>query len=312
MSLDTTTARTALRWLKAVFTPIALAFLAYFVWLARHDLKNVLNEATWWLLLSAIAVWCLFNIITPILAVTTFRSFGVQLSWWRAFSIHAARLPARYIPGGIWHTVGRIMDYKQDGIQTRHVSSFVILENGLAASVALAIGGAVVFATRGPDTMGIVAAATSVVSIMSLAAIWVFINKRVVAGQDHLQLSVYLLTIGLMVVIWTAATIAFLLFLSAFPSTIAAHSLIEMAGIYLFSWGVGFVSVFAPQGIGVFELVSSKLMHSPLGFVGLAALLGTFRVVVLIADLLVWAAFHILRRWIDDAKSENIQRTQRH
>ncbi len=307
-----TKAGAVFRWLKAVFTPIALGFLVYFVWLARHDLEKILSESTWWLLLSSIAVWCIFNIISPFLSVMIFRSLGVKLNWWRAFSIHAARLPARYIPGGIWHTVGRIIDYKQNGIQPRHLTSFVILENGLAGSVALAIGGAIVFATRGADTMGVISAASSLATLVALVAIRIFINKRILMGQDRLRLSVYASTICLMTAIWATATIAFLLFLSAFPSFITTHNQIEMAGIYLFSWGVGFVSIFAPQGIGVFEFVTSKLAQSPLGFVGLAALLGTFRIVVLIADLLVWSVFHILRRWFFDTTAANIQRTEKH
>ena len=69
-----------------------------------------------------------------------------------------------------------------------------------------------------------------------------------------------------------------------------------MAGVYLFSWGVGFIAIIAPQGIGVFELVASELMDGPIGFMGLAALIAGFRVVVLVADILVWLVYQVMRR----------------
>ena len=86
-----------------------------------------------------------------------------------------------------------------------------------------------------------------------------------------------------------------------FPSSVGDQSYLELGGIYLFSWGVGFLAVFAPQGIGVFEMVGSQLMQSPLGFVGFAALIGGFRLVILVADLLVWIAYHLLRGKLDTA-----------
>ena len=94
----------------------------------------------------------------------------------------------------------------------------------------------------------------------------------------------------------SGATLAFLLYLNAFPASTGDFSSVEMGGIYLFSWGIGFVSIFAPQGIGVFEFVASELMGGPIGFMGLAALIAGFRVVVLAADVVVWLIYQAMRR----------------
>ncbi len=282
--------------IKMVFTPIALAFLVYFVWLAREDLSSLLSDASLLLLFIAVLAWSLFNIATPLLAVIMFRACGFLVSWSQAFSIHAARLPARYVPGGVWHTVGRVMDYSELGAKPRHLTSFVVLENGLAAAIALAIGGAAVFATRGSDTLGIIALVASILGIITLPVLWFVINRRLLQRPEQLSFAAFATAVGLMAAIWLTATTAFLIYLNAFPSSVGDHSYLELGGIYLFSWGVGFLSIFAPQGIGVFELVSSKLMQSPLGFIGFAALIGGFRLVVLIADLSVWAGYHVLRQ----------------
>ncbi len=296
-------ARTVLSWAKALFTPVALAFLAYFAWQARDVLIAVVGEASWPLLGLAAIVWGLLHLLSPVLAVFVLGACGSHVTWWQAFSTHAARLPARYAPGGIWHTVGRIMDYHQRGVRPRHLAAFVLLENGLAAVVTLAVGGAVVFVTRGPDTLGVIAALSSLASVVALPIIRMVLNARILRRPDHLSLSAYAAAIGVAVIFWVGATIAFLLYLNAFPSSTGGHSQVEMGGIYLFSWGVGFVSIFAPQGLGVFELVASELLKGSMGLMGLAALIGGFRVVILVADLFVWCAYQVLRPWFEAGRA---------
>ena len=294
-----TPARTVLAWVQSLFTPVALAFLAYFVWLAREDLSSLLIEASLPLLVISVVAWSLFNIVTPLLAVIMFRSCGLELKWSQAFAVHAARLPARYVPGGVWHTVGRVMDYSRQGVRPRHLTAFVLLENGLAAAVALAVGGAAVFLTADSDTFRILTLLSSIAGITALPVLWLVINKRILTPPERLSFSAFAVAAGLMAAIWITATFAFLTYLNAFPTSLGDYSHLEMGGIYLFSWGIGFLSIFAPQGIGVFELVSSKLMQSPIGFVGFAALIGGFRLVVLVADLSVWISYYLLRQRID-------------
>ncbi len=292
--------RTVLGWAKALFTPVAFAFLAYFAWQGRDVLVTVLGEASLPLLGLAAIVWSLLHLLSPVFAVFVLGACGSEVAWWQAFSTHAARLPARYAPGGIWHTVGRIMDYHQRGVRPRHLAAFVLLENGLAAAVTLAVGGAIVFVTRGPDTLGVIAALSSLGGVVALPILRILLNARILRRPDHLSLSAYASGVGVVAIFWVGATIAFLLYLNAFPSSTGGNSQVEMGGIYLFSWGVGFLSIFAPQGLGVFELVASELLEGSIGFMELAALIGGFRVVVLVADLIVWCAYQALRPWFEE------------
>ena len=87
---------------------------------------------------------------------------------------------------------------------------------------------------------------------------------------------------------WVVAAATFICYLAAFPAVLAAASLIEVGATYLFSWGVGYVAIFAPQGIGVFEVVAGKLLNAPLSLGGMAALMAGFRLVILAADAVVW------------------------
>ena len=282
--------------LKLLFTPVAFAFLLYFAWRSRSDLASLLSNASLLYVALAAAVWGALHILSPLFAVIVLGACGADISWRQAFATHAARLPARYLPGGIWHTVGRVMDYSAQGVGARQLSAFVLLENALAAVITLAIGGAIVLATRGSDTLGMIAGFASAAGVVGLPVLLVAINARVLGGESRLAIAAYLQSIVLVLVFWVGAATAFLLYLNAFPASTGPYSSIEIAGIYLFSWGVGFLAIFAPQGIGVFELVASELMASPIGFMGLAALIAGFRVVVLIADIAVWLIFQAMSR----------------
>ncbi len=282
--------------IKLLFTPVALAFLFYFAWQSRGELAELLANASLPYLFLAAIVWGILHALSPVLAVVVFAACGSKVTWQQAFATHAARLPARYLPGGIWHTVGRVMDYRAQSVADRHISAFVILENGLAAAVTLTVGGAIVFSMRGTDALGSVAGLASLAGIIAVPAMALMLNSRVLQRPDHLSAAALAQSIVTVTLFWIGATCAFLLYLNAFPSSTGVYSAIEMGGIYLFSWGVGFLAIFAPQGIGVFELVASELMRGPIGFMGLAALIAGFRVVVLVADIAVWLIYLASRR----------------
>lgn len=287
------TARMLLRVIKALFTPVALGFLVYFAWRSRDLLTVVLSEASFLHIVLAVIFWCLLHLLAPLFAMLTLGACGSKVAWRSAFQTHASRLPARYLPGGIWHTVGRIIDYHDLGVRPRHLTAFVLLENGLAAAVTLAIGGSIVFAYRGADSIGVIVGLCAMAGIAALPVLWVVLNRHVLRNTDSLAPAAFAQAIGIMVLFWFTASVSFVLYMTAFSATTMHSTWGELAGVYMFSWGVGFVSVFAPQGIGVFEVVAGDLLEGPMGLMSLAVLIGGFRVVVFAADFAVWAVYQL-------------------
>ena len=105
--------RTVLGWTKALFTPVAFAFLAYFAWQGRDVLVTVVGEASLPLLGLAAIVWSLLHLLSPMLAVFVLGACGSDVTWWRAFSImpHVCRRDTRRAGSGIrwvesWTTTG--------------------------------------------------------------------------------------------------------------------------------------------------------------------------------------------------------------
>lgn len=105
---------------------------------------------------------------------------------------------------------------------------------------------------------------------------------------------------------WALTALSFALFMQALPGATSGDAQVSLGGVYIFSWGIGFITPFAPQGIGVSEAVSSQLIHSDLSGGSLFVLVASFRVVVLCGDLSVWLAF-----WIYWALRSRIQALRR-
>jgi hypothetical protein len=64
---------------------------------------------------------------------------------------------------------------------------------------------------------------------------------------------------------------------------------------YIFSWGIGYISIFAPQGIGVFEIVAGNILPIPMNLGGAVAFIAGFRIIILIADCLTWITYNLIK-----------------
>ncbi len=278
----------ALLWAKRLFTPLAVSALLFFGWHARHALGQVLTHARLGYLAAAGALWVALHFLSPLVQTLILRACGSEISYAKAFGIFAQRLPGRYLPGGIWHTVGRAMDYHQHGIQPRHLATLVFLETVFPPVITFILGGMGLAAVRGVQGWGGLGLACAGVALLGLIMMPAFINARLLKTPNGFPLGSYYQAAAILTVYWVVAAATFICYLAAFPAVLAAASLIEVGATYLFSWGVGYVAIFAPQGIGVFEVVAGKLLNAPLSLGGMAALMAGFRLVILAADAVVW------------------------
>lgn len=280
--------RVALRWAKRVFTPLAVAALLFYAWHARQGLGEVFTNARWGYLAGAAAIWVILHFCSPVIQTLILRACGSDIGYPEAFRIFAQRLPGRYLPGGIWHTVGRAMDYHQRGLQPRHLATLVFLETALPPLVTFLLGGlglAVLRGLHGWGGLGLACAGAALLGLLLMPAV---INARLLRSPDALPAAAYFQAVSLVAGYWLIAAAAFICYLAAFPTVLEAASLTEVGATYLFSWGVGYVALFAPQGIGIFEIVAGKLLTMPLSLGGAAALMAGFRLVILVADVVVW------------------------
>lgn len=273
-----------------------IGFILYFAWGSRETLIAILERANMSHLLLSVSCWIVAQLVSPLMAKLILDNRIKPLNYAVAFQIHAQNLPARYLPGGIWHTVGRIADFHRNGFSSRRLALLILLENCLAASVTLAVGGAVVGFFRGPGGWGNIAFLSAIGGTAGLMFTWLVANVWRVGGREKISFMRYAKCMAAVLLFWAFAAIAFLSYLCAFPAIPCPSSWLETTGAYLMSWGIGFIAIFAPQGLGVFEVVLGELIESPLSSQAAVVLVGGFRLVMLCAELIVWLVSRILSR----------------
>lgn len=278
-----------LTWAKRLFTPVALIFLIYVGWQSRTLLATVVATAQWNFLCLAILFLILPHFVSAKATVMILKTCGISISYRFALQTHINRLPARYLPGGVWHSVGRMMDFHTYGVKSSQLTALFLLENILAIAVAFLLGGLCLWYFRGlTDKWGQLALISVIGNLLGLVLTPVVISSRWVDLESKFSNLDYLQAIGLYVPIWCLFASGFVCYFSAFPLVLGNLSKLEVGGTYLFSWATGLVTFFAPQGLGIFEVVAGHLLNAPLSLGLLATLIAGFRVVSLIADITLW------------------------
>ena len=279
---------------KRVFAVLATGCLLYFGWHSREMLGEIIASASPGILALAVGSWLLLHLLSPLFVALVFRGSGLDLHYRQVLRIHLENLPARYIPGGIWHTVGRVLAFRKLGVDAHRISLFVLLENVISAAVAFLLGGGLLFHFHGPDSWGGLAVVSAIISGLVILHFPILLHFWLSGRNIKMSTGHYIGGIFVVCLVWCAASAAFVLFVSSFAGLSLEISLLETAAAYLFSWGVGFLAVFAPQGIGVFEVTAGQLLRGTTALGGVAVLLAGFRAVIFIADLLAWVLGRLL------------------
>ncbi len=278
-----------------LFTPVAFVFIGYLSWQSRSSLQVTFASINIHLVIVSIILWVALHIVAALFSKTMLNGLGASLRFQNAFVIYANRLPAKYIPGGIWHTVARASDYSRHKIAKQTIAAYFAIENLTALLVTFCLGGSLLYFIQSmPEPLERpLALLASTAGILILGLPWM-IKRYSPASIRIPSRQTFASGLALALLLWSLAGAAFASFMLSF-SHVAAHlSVLQLAGAYLVSWGVGFIALFAPQGIGVTEYVASELLAGALQPSTLLTVLASFRLIILSADILTWLLAKLL------------------
>lgn len=217
------------------------------------------------------------------------RALGLERPLQRAAISYFQRLPGRFLPGGIWHSVLRYADMHTDQpIPARFLGTIFAGESLLVAGSGLSAAGVLglLFANPGffNSAIATLMIAIGLVFVMGLLVICFRITSyrawRLVATS-----------LALMSSIWIASAIAFATLASdELHWTFTQCSVGAVAASYLGAASVGYVAVFAPQGWGVTELALATLQPCDIQAASLIALVFGYRVISLCTDVIAYTA----------------------
>jgi len=162
---------------------------------------------------------------------------------------------SKYLPGGIWHFVGRFGLYKYYGLDNRESSVFMIIENIWVVISAFFFG--VIFILGNPKIMNLIGlpldSITANLIIFFCLILWVLINiltdRYLHSGKTNILRSLSNLLIQ--GAVWFFIGLSFFVLL---PNQYWNWEVLNTSlGSFSLGWSLGYVTIFAPSGIGIRE-----------------------------------------------------------
>ncbi len=293
--------REVLRW------TLAAAIIFFLVQRLVHDWPSVrdsFDHLAWsWLVLGSVPGlgYFFFRIIAWQRAL---ESVGVRARYWPVGKVWMNGEIIRYIPGNVWSVVGRVAMAPKLGIERVVVFSSMVLETfalivTAAGLSALMLIGYPDFLFPGRGALLVIAALLCVLmSFRSISHWFVTMVYRIVRKKDRVPA-----TGGLgRSFIWMS--LAWLVFATFQVCTVKALGLplndstdaVVLAGVFLLSWLVGYLSFITPSGLGVREAVLAFLLAPFMG-TGEAILLAVVsRVAMIVIELVALAIVNAVAR----------------
>jgi len=230
--------------------------------------------------------------VLPFFANTAFwtialRELGEEITWKQVNEAAVKTTLTRYLPGGIWLFASRSLALKNEGVATHSLIVLFGLENLLAIPTAVLIGSLLLAASSGiPLWMGwvslslLTAIAIFVRPILDRFMTWWSRRKGLDAPHKISNRGILKMYLSLFLY-WLVFGTVFYTYLRSVGQSIGWAT--AVGGFSLF-WRISLFAPFAPHGLGVFEPSFIALVNWT---VNALLLVGAFRVVLLIRDLLL-------------------------
>jgi hypothetical protein len=249
------------------------------------------------ILLSAVP-----NVVAALGMPILLRAEGVSVTLGESFAIVGRSQLGKYLPGNVFHYLGRVALGVRRGIPAPRLSLAVGAETALTGVVAIAIGvaGWSIDGSPAPraqmplDTaflsfaLGIlVAAAVGGVLLRSRLTAW--LNAR----RIHAALRTALAAAGLYVLAFAALGAAIALLVRGVFGIDAPWGWLQFTWRFALIWVLGMLTIGAPAGLGVREALMVVWFSPVIGESPALGLAGLLRVVTTAADVLVFFASYV-------------------
>ena len=226
---------------------------------------------------------------------------GIKLTSAESFSINAVSQLGKYVPGNIWHLVGRVAVYRRFGLSNRQGSGVLVVENValLLSGICVGFGALADLAFRldrfaSPlevQALGLAAVAGTVLWLGIVPSVQWLVGGRYTFLRRLPRGPILWGCLGL----WTAFGVGFTALLPRGDISLAAF--LAATGTFSLAWVVGNLAPFAPAGIGVREVVIVALLAPRVGTATALGIAAGSRLVWTTAELAIapLASYHLAR-----------------
>lgn len=286
-----------------VLSVISIGYIAYKVTNLRVDFRLMLQPGTALLLLAGVMLH-IFSMMLLALAYYFILNIFQKTTHPRVsyFNLYAKSNLAKYLPGNVMHLVSRNISASEVGAGQKEVAMTSVVEIFFVLMAALSL-----IVIIKPAQIEIIFSSLSplhwvVVSIVAVLVIFLGVAKARSLNWTELRLNknlfyrtVFLLSLYAMTLILQALIpVVLAMSMPAINLTTAVGG--DLVNGFLVSWTAGFLTIGAPGGIGVRELIFCSLVPG-IAYDALLFICISQRIVNIAGDILFFLVIQAFTRW---------------
>jgi uncharacterized membrane protein YbhN (UPF0104 family) len=306
----------AIKILKIIGYILTIVSIVYIIWIGYKQWQEVIESFSisknWPILLFSILIYSASYIIIVLGWKNLISGFGGYLAFKNSYIICGQSQMAKYIPGNIFHYVGRLILGKKAGLPNSIIINSVFFEAVILiiVSVILALFSSIILGWRNLVLINI--NRLLVISIIVLAFILIIlicirfiprfkrwlVKNNLLIDLKTIDIRSFLSAISLVSVIY----IIFFMILGLNLWLISNHLwsidinlILIFIGSYAISWAAGLITPGAPGGIGVREAVLIAILSPYLNEAKALTLALVFRIITILGDALFFVTTYLFK-----------------
>jgi len=243
---------------KWVWMAAILAFIIFYI----ISKKELIAETVSMLPLEALLASTALIIAAKLCLVVNMRlaanRFNITLGWKECYCIYNMTQLAKYVPGSIWHFIGRITILRQRGVATQPIRDSLLAEHLWVITSAILLSFLLVFTSiqdffqaelsynLSSTLLQLVLVFTCGATVLSL----LFIRRL---SRWLLRLLPPLTALPFLLFIWIFLGAS--MWVTLQPFVLSMPPILYIIGVYCFAYVAGFLVPFAPAGLGIREVI---------------------------------------------------------
>lgn len=233
-----------------------LAGAAYYFYRNQETVLTLIKQISALRIIASLLFLVIGKLFIVFLVQFSVEPEGLRLTFWETLGIYGTTSLGKYIPGGVWHFVGRFGIYRAKGLDNKQTLRAFILENIWMLSAAVIVGIAALLFYRQDllkSWFNLMPTSGSAIGLFSLAIfIWItslLLVKYYFDKQTKLPVRPVWQVALAGILLWFFVGLSFFVMFEGLP----LQKFGLFVGGYAISWVVGYFAVFAPGGVGIRE-----------------------------------------------------------
>jgi uncharacterized membrane protein YbhN (UPF0104 family) len=240
-----------IEYIKWLWIAVVIVAVGYYLVTNWDSIGGFIQQLSPLNLILSVFFIILAKLLLAIVSKLSIEKEGYTLDYLDVFRVVSFTHLAKYIPGGIWHFVGRFNAYNEREMKLKSSTRALIHENLWLLSGAFFTGGMFgVISSQGQELLEAVGIRIPIyILLLIIILLWVLAlvgYEKLMPANRSIQFY-WIFMASLLAWIFLGMSFGFIL-----PGNSTGTSVYYIS-IYAFGWILGYVAIFAPGGIGIRE-----------------------------------------------------------